>query len=110
MLIDALRSTYSVTDLLCELNLSRSSYFFHRARLEAADKYGEVRKAMTDIFERNYSCFGSRRIHASLAERSVTVSEKVVRRLMKEECLVAAISKHRRSARTWVRSVPLQTT
>lgn len=96
MLIDALRSTYSVTDLLCELNLPRSSYFYHRARLDAADKYADVRKAMTDIFERNYSCYGSRRIHASLAERSVTVSEKVVRRLMKEECLVAATSKRRR--------------
>jgi transposase InsO family protein/transposase-like protein len=96
MLVDALRATYSVTDLLCELNLPRSSYFYHRARLNAADKYADVRKAMTDIFERNYSCYGSRRIHASLAERSVTVSEKVVRRLMKEECLVAATSKRRR--------------
>ncbi len=53
MLIDALRSTYSATDLLCELNLPRSSYFYHRARLDATDKYADVRKAMTDIFERN---------------------------------------------------------
>ncbi len=75
MLVDVLRATYSVTDLLCELNLPRSSYFYHRARLKVADKYADVRKAMTDIFERNYSCYGSRRIHASLAERSVTVSE-----------------------------------
>jgi len=42
------------------------------------------------------SCYGSRRIHASLAERSMTVSEKVVRRLMKQESLVAATSKRRR--------------
>lgn len=95
MLIDALRSTYSVMDLLCELDLSRSSYFYHRARLDAVDKYANERKAMTDIFERNYSGYGSRRIHASLAERSMTVSEKVVLRLMKEECLVAATSKRR---------------
>jgi len=85
-----------VTELLSELDLPRSSYFYHRARFEVADKYADVRKAMTDIFERNYNCYGSRRIHASLAERSMTVSEKVVRRLMKEERLVAATSKRRR--------------
>lgn len=96
LLVDALKATYSVTDLLCELRLPRSSYFYHRARLQLADKYADVRKAMTDIFERNYSCYGSRRIHASLAERAMTVSEKVVRRLMKEERLVAATSKRRR--------------
>lgn len=96
LLVDVLRPTYTVTELLCELNLPRSSYFYHRARLEVGDKYADVRKAMTDIFERNYSCYGSRRIHASLAERSMTVSEKVVRRLMKEERLVAATSKRRR--------------
>lgn len=96
LLVDALKSTYTVTELLCELSLPRSSYFYHRARLEAADKYADVRKAMIDIFERNYSCYGSRRIHASLAERSMTVSEKVVRRLMKQESLVAATSKRRR--------------
>jgi transposase InsO family protein len=96
LLVDALKATYSVTDVLCELKLPRSSYFYHRARLQVAEKYADVRKAMTDIFERNYRCYGSRRIHASLADRSMTVSEKVVRRLMKEECLVAATSKRRR--------------
>ena len=96
LLVDALKATYSVTDLLCELKLPRSSYFYHRARLQVAEKYADVRKAMTDIFERNYRCYGSRRIHASLADRSMTVSEKVVRRLMKEERLVAATSKRRR--------------
>jgi len=96
LLVDALKATYSVTDLLCELKLPRSSYFYHRARLQVAEKYADVRKAMTDIFERNYRCYGSRRIHASLADRSMTVSEKVVRRLMKEERLIAATSKRRR--------------
>ena len=51
---------------------------------------------MTDIFERNYRCYGYRRMHASLTDQSVNISEKVVRRLMKQECLVAATSKRRR--------------
>ena len=95
-LVDALRETYTLTELLCEVSLPRSSYFYHRARLEVADKYAAVRQVMTDIFERNYRCYGYRRIHASLSDRSVNISEKVVRRLMKQECLVAATSKRRR--------------
>ncbi|MDG0857690.1 IS3 family transposase, partial [Roseateles puraquae] len=96
LLVDALRSTYTVTELLCELNLPRSSYFYHRARLGLADKYADVRQAMTNIFERNYRCYGYRRLHASLSDQCVNVSEKVVRRLMKQECLVVATSRRRR--------------
>jgi transposase InsO family protein len=37
-----------------------------------------------------------RRLHASLSDQCVNVSEKVVRRLMKQERLVAATSRRRR--------------
>ena len=86
--VDALRSTCALTDLLREVGLPRSSYFYHRARLGVADKYAEVRRVMTDIFERNYRCYGYRRMHASLTKQSVNISEKVVRRLMKQQSLV----------------------
>ena len=95
-LVDALRQAYMLTELLDEVDLPRSSYFYQRARLQVADKYADVRQAMTDIFERNYRCYGYRRIHASLSDQSVNISEKVVRRLMKQECLIAATSKRRR--------------
>ncbi len=94
-LVDALRQAYTLTELLDEVDLPRSSYFYHRARLQVADKYAEVRQAMTDIFERNYRCYGYRRIQACLSDQSVNISEKVVRRLMKQECLVAATSRRR---------------
>ena len=84
-LVDALRSTHALADLLAEIKLPRSSYFYHRGRLELGDKYGAVRAVMADIFERNYRCYGSRRMHATLARQSVTISEKVVRRLMKQD-------------------------
>ena len=95
-LVDALKQAYTLSELLCEVGLPRSSYFYHRARLRVADKYAEVRQSMTDIFERNYRCYGYRRIKASLSVQSVNISEKVVRRLMKQECLVPATSKRRR--------------
>jgi transposase InsO family protein/transposase-like protein len=95
-LIDALRSNYTLTELLHEVGLPRSSYFYHRARLEVADKYLEVRRAMTDIFERNYRCYGYRRMQASLNKQCVNISEKVVQRLMKQACMVAVTRKRRR--------------
>jgi len=66
------------------------------ARQEVADKYAEVRQTMACIFESNYRCYGYRRIHACLSDQSVNISEKVVRRLMKQERLVAATNKRRR--------------
>lgn len=95
-LVDALREVYTLTELLREVGLPRSSYFYHRARLQVADKYVEVRRVMAGIFESNYRCYGYRRMHASLSKQSVNVSEKVVRRLMKQERLVAVGRKRRR--------------
>lgn len=95
-LVDALKSTYSLTELLGEVKLPRSSYFYHRARLEVSDKYVEVRRAMADIFERNYRCYGYRRIRASLTKQCVNISEKVVQRLMKQEHLIAVKPKRHR--------------
>jgi putative transposase len=96
LLVDALRHAYTLPELLEELDLARSSYFYHRARLDAADKYVEVRRTIADIFERNHRCYGYRRMRASLSRQHICVSEKVVQRLMKQECLVAARPKRRR--------------
>ena len=78
------------------MGLPRSTYFYHRARFEVADKYVEVRRVMADIFERNYRCCGYRRMQASLTKQCVNISEKVVQRLMKQECMVAVKRKRRR--------------
>ena len=96
LLVDALRHEYSLAELLTSLVLARSSYFYHRARLNADEKYFAVRRTITDIFERNHGCYGYRRIQASLVRQCVWISEKVVRRLMKQEGLVAAAPKRRR--------------
>jgi transposase-like protein len=96
LLVDALKQTYALSDLLSELDLARSSYFYHRARLLVADKYAGVRRVITDIFELNHRCYGYRRIRAAMGRHEVSISEKVVRRLMRQEGLVAATAKRRR--------------
>ena len=52
------------------------------------DKYLSVRQAITDIFDSNHRCYGYRRLQASLSRQDITISEKVVQRLMKQESLV----------------------
>jgi putative transposase len=69
------------------LGWARSSYFYLRARITLEDKYLLVRHTMVEIFECNHRCYGYRRLAASLTRHSISISEKVVRRLMKQEAL-----------------------
>lgn len=56
-------------------------------------KYFELRRKICEIFEENRCCYGYRRIHAILSRENIRVSEKVIRRLMKEENLVVKIKR-----------------
>ncbi len=96
MLVDALKEEYGLTELLNRLGLARSSYFYHRSPMRVADKYAQARCAIIEIFESNHRSYGYRRIQASLIRQGVFLSEKVVRRLMKQESLHAARPKRRR--------------
>jgi len=96
LLVDAMKQTYALSELLAELNLARSSYFYNRAQLRNADKYAEVRLAITEIFECNHRCYGYRRMRAALRRRQSFISEKVVQRLMKQQRLIVAANKKRR--------------
>ena len=96
LLVDALKPTYALSELFVELDLARSTYFYHRAGLQRPDKYAEVRLAITEVFECNHRCYGYRRMRAALGRQQVFISEKVVQRLMKQERLVVAANKRRR--------------
>jgi putative transposase len=96
LLVDALKQSYPLSELFVALDLARSSYFYHRVQLSSADKYADARLAITEVFECNHRCYGYRRMRAALARRQLLISEKVVRRLMKQECLVVAANRKRR--------------
>ena len=95
-MVDALKQTYALSELFIELDLARSSYFYHRAQLRRPDKYADARLVIIDVFESNHRCYGYRRMRAALGRRLVFLSEKVVQRLMKQECLVVAANRRRR--------------
>ncbi len=88
--IDALRHTYRLKELLQLFNISKSSYFYsiHAA---TRDKYADIRSEITEIFRQNELCYGYRRIHACLKRRGKTLSEKVIRRIMRQENLIVHI-------------------
>lgn len=93
LLVDALRDTYPLAELLIRLEFARSSYFYHRSLLSLEDRYADLRQTIVVLFETNRNCYGYRRIHAALAKGGEQVSEKVVRRLMKQEQLVVTIGR-----------------
>ncbi len=87
IVIDALRTKYSLNMLLTATGISKSSYFYQRKALSKPDKYCELRQQVKKVFSDNRSVYGYRRIHASLRNSGTRCSEKVIRRIMSEECL-----------------------
>lgn len=85
--IDALCSKYSIVELLRLLDLSKSSYYYHKKQLMAPDKYSQERSLIVELFHGNKGRYGYRRIYCSLKLLGITLSEKVVRRIMAEENL-----------------------
>lgn len=96
VIIDALKSKYSLPKLLGALNCSRSSYYYQRKVLCGEDKYSSVREHIKEVFTDNHGRYGYRRIHAFLAKEGTRLSEKVVRRLMKYDGLVVSVRKKRK--------------
>lgn len=86
--IDALCSKYSVIELLKILDLSKSSYYYHKKQLADPGKYSKERSLIVQLFHDNKGRYGYRRIYCSLKLLGITLSEKVVRRIMSEEKLL----------------------
>ena len=91
-MIDRLRPAYSPGSMTCLLAIAPSSYHYHHARL-GVDKYAGLRAEVAGAFADSKGRYGYRRIKAVL---KTGVSEKVVRRIMAEEGLVAHVPKRRR--------------
>ena len=87
VIIDAVEDKYSLHQLLKCLCMAKSSYYYQRAVMKQSDKYVEIRIRIKIIFQENRNCYGYRLIHGELKKIGITVSEKIVRRIMKEEHL-----------------------
>ncbi len=94
-MIDALRNQFTLKELLQQLQLPKSSYFYQKQALEKPDKYYKERQLIITIFNHNFCAYGYRRIHQALKNMGKKLSEKVVRRLMTEENLFVKFSRRK---------------
>ncbi|MDD7615743.1 MAG: IS3 family transposase [bacterium] len=93
LVVNALKDTYKIRELLNIINLKKSTYFYEIKAIKY-DKYENIRKIIKEIFIDNYECYGYRRIKHELKNSYETnISEKVVLRLMKQEGLKVYVPK-----------------
>ena len=93
VIIDALKTKYSLPHLLKKLRISKSGYYYQEKVLIQPDKYFSLRIHIKELFTENKNRYGYRRIHALLKREGIVVSEKIIRRIMQEENLVVKVKK-----------------
>lgn len=93
VIADALKNKYSLPILLVQLNLPRSSYYYQISVRKKQDKYLDIRKRISEMFNENKECYGYRRIYGLLKREGIAISEKIIRRIMQEENLIVKIKK-----------------
>ena len=96
VIIDALKNKYSLPNLCRKLCISRSSYYYQEKAIHAEDKYRDIRIKICELFRSNYGAFGYRKIYVLLKREGITLSEKVVRRIMREEGLIVKVHRRRK--------------
>ena len=94
--IDALRNRYKLKELLLIFRISKSSYFYQRSALSQSDKYADLKEDLRVGFLKNKQCYGYRRMWGLLRRSGKVVSEKIVRKLMKEAGLCVRLPRKRK--------------
>lgn len=89
-LVDALKNKYPLALLLNEVALSSSTYYHQRKLRAKTDKYASVRLLLHKLFNGvGRRVYGYRRLNKALRDvHHLKLSEKVIRRLMREEGIV----------------------
>ena len=93
VVIDAVEDKYPLQQRLKCLCMAKSSYYYQKSVMKHPDQYAKIRVQIKMIFQKNRNCYGYRCIYEELKKIGVTVSEKIVRRIMKEENLTVPIKR-----------------
>lgn len=88
---------FSVSEACGAVGVARSTFYYHDSRDEAPrSRADEVRDLVRELFEKGRARWGYRTIWARMRRAGVACSEKVVRRVMREEGLSVVYVKRRR--------------
>jgi putative transposase len=82
-----LRAEFPLADVLACLRLARSTFYYHESRAAEGDRLAWLRPLVREAFEAGRGARGYRFVWAWVRRRGARVSEKVVRRVMREEGL-----------------------
>jgi putative transposase len=88
VIVDALKEKYPLPVLIKKLKLAKSSYYYQNKRVSFAKKHKDDYQAVATIFHNNKERYGYRRIKIVLNREGYTLSEKVIRKIMRENGLV----------------------
>lgn len=77
-MIDALKTFYPLALLLENLDLVKSSYFYHRSQAKLPDKYADLRVMLKDIFIESRRTYGYRRMHDVLKSKILLFPRKLL--------------------------------
>lgn len=88
IVINALRDKYQLKSLLKVFHMAKSSYCYQAVTMTIPDKYANLRKDIKNVFVEASNRYGYRRIHSVIRSFGNIVSEKVIRRIMKQEQLI----------------------
>lgn len=100
-----LKDKYPLRMLLTCLQLPESSYYYGIYSFKKPDKYYQLRKEIHAISDKSNNTYGSPRIWISLRKKGIIVSEKVIRRLMKEENIKVHYAKRKRKYSSYIGEV-----
>lgn len=95
-IVDALKNKYSLPLLFDKLNFAKSCYYYQENAFSKQDKYAKLHNYIRKIFAENKGRYGYRHIYGMLVKECCTVSEKVIRRIMKQENLVVGTRKKKK--------------
>lgn len=96
VIIDALKHKYSLSCLYKKLQMSKSSYYYQEKVLASKDKYYDLRRHIIELFHQNKDAYGYRKIYTLLRNEGKNISEKIIRRIMKEEGLSVKTKRRRK--------------
>lgn len=96
LIVNALKETYKIKELLKAINLKKSTYFYE-AKVLNIDRYEHINQKIKEIFINNYECYGYIRIKKELQNKyKINIFEKVIIKIMKIEKLIVFILKSKK--------------
>lgn len=96
IIISTLTDKCALSELLVYFRMAKSSYFYQLRVMNQKEKYSDLRQTIIKIFNDSRETYGYRRIYFVLKRMGITLSEKVVRRIMREEVLVVCKPRKRK--------------